>query len=314
MVKKLFAKFWSLGQEPRQGRGYYEALIPLISLNQEQGITKCIHHIYHSVHLPEAMLENIESLRRTNPDYEYKLWTFQMLEEFILENYGEKILAIYHKITPEYFAAKSDLCRYLLIYKLGGVYLDVKSNIDKPLAEVIHPQDTCLLSHWDNLPGQEHEGWTTQHPGLEASPRGEYVQWYLAYSAGHPLLREIILEVLQRIDNYNPFVRSVGRGGVLSTTGPIPYSVAILQHFEAYRSWIRVVELPDLGFVYSIYDRQGDTHQHKKVMPSNYWRLTMPVVPSPNPIVQAVSRLFLRIWYTILDLKWKLSGKEGQRS
>lgn len=314
MVKKLFAKFWSLGQEPPKDRAYYEALLPQVAFNPEQGISKCIHQTYHRKEFPLDIANNISHLKNLNPDYDYHIWDDADIEIFIEQNYGNEVLRLYKKITPRYGAARADVFRYLLIYKLGGVYIDIKSTLERPLREVIHSQDTCLLSHWDNLPGQEHEGWTTQHPGLEASPRGEYVQWYLAYSAGHPLLREIILEVLQRIDNYNPFVRSVGRGGVLSTTGPIPYSVAILRHFEAYRSWIRVVELPDLGFVYSIYDRQGDTHQHKKVMPSNYWRLTMPVVPSPNPIVQGVSRLFLRIWYTILDLKWKLSGKEGQRS
>lgn len=314
MVKKLLAKFWNLGQGQPQDRAYYDALLPRVPFCPERGIAKCVHHIYHCLDLPNSLQLNAEYIQQINPEWQYRLWDFVAIEDFIRLNYGEDIWAIYDKINPSYVAAKSDLARYLIIYWYGGIYLDVKSSLDKPLSEVIHPEDTCLLSHWDNLPGQEHEGWTTQHAGLEASPRGEFVQWYLAYSAGHPLLREIIIEVLSRIDTYNPFVNSVGRGGVLSTTGPIPYSIAILQSRDRYREYIRLAELPELGFVYSIYDRQGGLYQHKKVMPANYWRLTTPVIPSSNILIQCTSTLFLKMWYTFLDLRWKLSGKEGQRT
>lgn len=314
MVKKLCARFWRLGQSKAKDRAYYEGLLPYFPFCPEQGITRCIHQTYHRKELPQDLVNNIAHIRALNPGYDYKLWDDADIETFISSAYGEGILAIYKKIVPRYGAARADLFRYLLIYRLWGVYIDIKSSLDKALSEVIRPEDTCLLSHWDNLPGQEHEGWTTQHQGLEASPRGEYVQWYLAYSAGHPLLREIILEVLQRIDNYNPFVQSVGRGGVLSTTGPIPYSLAILKHLEQYQLWVRIAELPELGFIYSIYDRQGALYQHKKVMPANYWRLTMPVVASSNLLIQSIATLFLKAWYAFLDFRWWLSGREGQRS
>lgn len=316
MVKKLLAKFWALGQKGQKDRAYYEALLPNITFASEGGIARSVHHIYHCLDLPDSLKENADYIKRENPEYDYRLWDFDTIEEFIKLNYGEAIWSIYKKINPSYVAARADLARYLIVYKCGGVYLDVKSSLDKPLNEVIRPEDSCLLSHWDNLPGQEHEGWTTQHAGLEASPRGEFVQWYLAYAAGHPILREIIIEVLYRIDNYNPFVNSVGRGGVLSTTGPIPYSIAILNYLNSNPKsvGVTIVELPDLGFVYSIYDRQGELYQHKKVMPSNYWRLTIPVVSSANALVQLVSTLFLRMWYAFLDLRWKFSGKQGQRT
>lgn len=308
MVKKLLAKFWNLGQGQPQDRAYYDALLPHVPFCPERGIAKYVHQTYHRKELPQDIANNIAHIQALNPDYDYKLWDDADIEAFISSEYGEAILAIYKKIKPCYGAARADLFRYLLIYRLGGVYIDIKSSLDKPLSEVIHPEDTCLLSHWDNLPGQEHEGWTTQHAGLEASPRGEFVQWYLAYSAGHPLLREIIIEVLSRIDTYNPFVNSVGRGGVLSTTGPIPYSIAILQSRDRYREYIRLAELPELGFIYSIYDRQGGLYQHKKVMPANYWRLTTPVIPSSNILIQCTSTLFLKMWYTFLDLRWASSS------
>lgn len=314
MIKKILAKFWSLGQGVARDRAYYDALLPTVPFEAGQGIARTIHQTYYRRDLPEDIQSNVKHIRELNPDYEYRLWDDDDIVAFIREHYGEEVLSIYHKIVPKYGAARADLFRYLLIYKLGGVYIDIKSSFDKPLAEVICLNDSCILSHWDNLAGQAHEGWTTQHPGLEDSPRGEYVQWYLVYQAGHPLLREIIIEILSRIESYNPFINSIGRGGVLSTTGPIPYSRAILDHQARYREYIRIAELPDLGFIYSIYDVGGALYKHKTIMPANYWRLTMPLVPSSNGVIQLCSSAFIKLWYMVLDLRWKLSGKEGQRS
>lgn len=304
MVKALFAKFWEMGQAPPRGRAYYDRLLPQIPFVPKQGIPRQIHQIYHDTNqLALSLKNNISAISALNPDYQHKLWDFVRIEDFIFQHYGEEVLSIYRKITPEYIAARADLARYLIIYALGGVYLDVKSSFAKPLSEVIRNDDSCILSHWDNLPGQAHESFTTQHAGLESSPRGEFVQWYLAYQAGHPLLREIIIEVLSRIDNYNPFVRSIGRGGVLDTTGPIPYSLTVLRYRETFSDIIRVEELPNLGFVYSIYETAEDPDAHKRVMPSNYWRITSPLVSSPNIFIQIISKSFIRLWYGILAMK-----------
>ena len=34
------------------------------------------------------------------------------------------------------------------MYKLGGVYLDIKSNTDKAFDTIIKPDDTYILCHW----------------------------------------------------------------------------------------------------------------------------------------------------------------------
>ncbi len=303
MVKALFAKFWEMGQAPPRGRAYYDGLLPQVPFELGQGIPRYIHQTYHRKELPQELSDNIHRIRIANPEYEYQLWDDEDITSFIETYYGATVLGIYKKIEPQYGAARADLFRYLLIYYLGGIYIDIKSSFAKPLSEIIRNDDSCILSHWDNLPGQAHESFTTQHAGLESSPRGEFVQWYLAYQAGHPLLREIIIEVLSRIDNYNPFIRSIGRGGVLDTTGPIPYSLTVLRHREIFADIIRVEELPNLGFVYSIYETAEDPDAHKRVMPSNYWRITSPLVSSPNVFIQIISKSFIRLWYGILAMK-----------
>ena len=46
---------------------------------------------------------------------------------YIRREYGESILSCYLRIDPVYGAARADLFRYLLLYRTGGVYLDIKS-------------------------------------------------------------------------------------------------------------------------------------------------------------------------------------------
>lgn len=311
MLKKLFARFWELAQEDSgYEREYYESILPHIPYGLESSFPKNIHQVYFGGELPSEVQLNIEGIRKRNPNYNYKLWREDEVEAFIAETYGEPILKRYQQIAPNYLAARADFVRYLLLYALGGLYLDVKSNLLKPLDEVLLPDCRAILSHWDNLPGQEHEGWVPLHDGLEHQERGEYVQWVLVYRSGHPLLREVILEVLRGIDNYNPFVNSIGRGGVLSTTGPIPYNRAIQRTGVLYREHYSIEELPELGFVYSIYHAKDAKGGHKGKLPSNYWTLSLPVVGSSNRFVQQFSVIALKLYYFILDnIVYRLQGK-----
>lgn len=310
-MKRLFAKLWALGQEPAQGRAYYESLLPPVPYDTATSFPLKIHQIYYgSASLSSELRANIAEICNLNPDCKYQLWD-EEIEPFILKHYGEKVLDIYHKISPEYRAAQADLFRYLVLYQEGGLYLDVKSTMSKPLSSVLKPDEQAVLFHWDNLEGQAHHTWGIGHPGLQCLPRGEFLQWALLYRAGHPILREVLIEVLMAIDNYNPFVRSIGRGGVLSTTGPIVYTKAIMSCLEKYQDLVRIAELADMGLGYSIYERLGQTdlHAHKRSLSSNYWTLSSPVVASQSSVVQAMSTFVLKLYYALLDAKFRLQGK-----
>lgn len=62
-----------------------------------------------------------------NPGWEHRLYNSAKAERFIADHYGVGTLAAYLRIGPEYGAARADLLRYLVIYKHGGVYLDLQS-------------------------------------------------------------------------------------------------------------------------------------------------------------------------------------------
>lgn len=79
---------------------------------------------WHSLDLPPKMRENIELLKKQNPEFQYHLFDDAMCREFIFTNFDRTILFAYDKLKPG--AYKADLWRYCVLYKKGGIYLDIK--------------------------------------------------------------------------------------------------------------------------------------------------------------------------------------------
>ena len=213
-------------------------------------IPKRLHQIWLGGEPPAAMLRNAEALQASNPGWSHRLYRDADAVEFVEEHYPPEVLRCYERIDPRYPAARSDLLRYLVLYRLGGVYLDLKSGARHPLDEVLRTDDRYLLAHWPNGPGETYEGWGLW-PELASQPRGEFVQWFIAAAAGHPFLRAAIRRVLDNVARYSRVVDGAGRPGVVRTTGPVAYTLAILP--ELARHEHRVVDAErDLGFVYTL--------------------------------------------------------------
>ncbi|MFX8731676.1 glycosyltransferase, partial [Acinetobacter baumannii] len=77
--------------------------------------------------------------------------------------------------------------RYLLIYAHGGVYLDLKSSITRPLDEVLNGNEHFILSNWDKK--HFYYGWGKNPEVFPRFPNGEICQWFIISRAGHPYLR-----------------------------------------------------------------------------------------------------------------------------
>ena len=99
--------------------------------------------------------KNIAHLRSTNSTWTYRLYDNTDIQEFLAKHYDAHTIRLWERINPTYGPAKADFFRYHLLYKLGGVYLDIKSSAGRPLDEVIAGDDEYLLSHWND----SHPGW-----------------------------------------------------------------------------------------------------------------------------------------------------------
>ena len=244
----------------------------------DQHVTRLIHQIYTKgfASLPIEFKENIQKLKRLNPGWEHRFYDSQSMEVFIFEHYGADVLAMYTRIDPAYGAARADLFRYLCVYHFGGVYLDIKSTIDVPLDSSIKNDDMFLLSQWDSQPGSIYAKFG-RHKELQHVDGGEYQIWHIVAAPGHPYLKQVIQKVLENVRSYNPFVSGTGRRGVLRTTGPIAYTLAIAPVIELYPH--RIVDVcKEYGFRSSIFDAGSATNAHRAFMGLHYSKNRHPVV------------------------------------
>lgn len=236
------------------------------------GIPKIIHQTFYQTSLPPELQQNVRRLNGLNPGWEYRFYDDGDIVDFIRANYPPQVLNCFERIDKRYGAARADLFRYLLMYKCGGVYLDIKSSATKPLDSVLKPEDEYLLSYWRNKAGEPHEGWGC-HDELGHMANGEFQQWYIVAVPGHPFLKVVIETVFRNIKIYNPALHGVGKHGVLRVTGPVPYTLAISRLLSDCKSRL-VDSAADLGFAYSVYDQR----KHVGIFKNHYTALTFPVV------------------------------------
>ena len=266
-------------------------MIKLPDVPLGNAIPKVIHQTCPSkTNLSPAIRDNIAHLKRQNPTFEHVLYDDADISTFIMTEYGPQVLAAYQRISPTYGAARADLFRYLLMYRVGGVYLDIKSTTIRPLADTVRPEDRYLLSHWDNRPGDEYEGWghDVEYPG---QPRGEFQQWHIVAAPGHPFLKAILTAVLDNIERYSPWSGGVGRLAVLSSTGPIAYTRAIMPLLSSVPHRL-ANEQAEIGLRYSCL---GDKMAHRKLSPTYYRYNAAPLVSPVSLIGRASTSAYVAL-------------------
>lgn len=240
------------------------------------GVERNIHQIGIGLgdpgEYPEIFRENRAQLIHLNSEYEYFYWSdggFFDIKKFLLDYYSEEVYEYYQAIHPDYGAAKADLFRYLCLYAVGGVYVDLKSVIAAPLSTIIKPEDRFLVSQW----------WhgARQHPEVQHMTYGEYEQYYIICASGHPLMRRIIHQVMCLLRVYQPDMQGTGRHGTLVLTGPIMYSRMIEAY--AHEGPVRHIHSLSNGVEYTTVGERGGHEQHTGRV--HYSASMSPIVQNP---------------------------------
>lgn len=90
--------------------------------------------------MPTGMKNAIERLKSLNPGYEYVMHDTEEAKQFVMDNYPQ-FTDLYNKLIPR--AYKADLWRLLVLYKYGGIYIDIKMELHYPLSTII--PDDCKM-------------------------------------------------------------------------------------------------------------------------------------------------------------------------
>ena len=162
-------------------------------------IPKNIFQSWYTKSLHPTIINKINNVIKMNPGYTHKIYTDAEMDEFINVNYPGEIADSYNRLNI--IVAKVDFWRYLVLYKYGGVYLDMDSSIEKPLDDLIKPEDEAIITAEGNS--------------------GLYVQWALIFNKGHPILKKTIGFIVENIKN-NSYPNDIHK-----MTGPSVYTKAI---------------------------------------------------------------------------------------
>lgn len=214
---------------------------------------------------------NIAELRGLNPGWEYRFYDDAAMKSYLRRSLRTELTELWEKVNPRYPVVLADVFRYLVILLEGGVYLDVKSGVTRPLDEMLRPDDRFLLSYWANRKGEPFHRWG-MHPEIDFVPRGEFQQWHVIAGPQHPFLRKALSRAFTNMKRYVADRDGVGQWGVVRLAGPICYTHAIwpLLGTAPYRE----VDSHEIGLRYSIWP---DLDQHRG-HPAHYTQQTEPIM------------------------------------
>ncbi len=91
----------------------YESIIPLK-----------LYQTWPTKNLTGKVLTNYEYMKYINPEFEFILHDDEESRNYIKDNFEPEVLEAYDSFIPG--AYKADLWRYCILYKNGGIYLDMK--------------------------------------------------------------------------------------------------------------------------------------------------------------------------------------------
>ncbi len=182
-------------------------------------IPKIIHQIWLGPKTPPAVFkQSQESIKKYHPDWEYKLWTDKDIPDLLLHNQK------FYDLTNNY-GAKADILRYELLYKFGGIYLDVDM-------VCLNPLDILL----------QYDLWSCVQP-LDC--KGGLCNCVIGSIPGHPILEHCIASLEESWYKYQKNLRGPMRNVVI-TVGPFHFERSFM-HFVHNKN-MNIIALPSSFF------------------------------------------------------------------
>jgi hypothetical protein len=99
-------------------------------------IPKQLYLTHHSKNkIPKKVYDNLDKYARINGNkINYKIYDNDEIIDFLSKYYNDVVVDKFKKLSG---AHKADLFRYCLLYIKGGVYIDIKTVLIKPLGDII---------------------------------------------------------------------------------------------------------------------------------------------------------------------------------
>tara|TARA_Y100000389_G_scaffold203129_1_gene250560 strand:- start:4089 stop:4934 length:846 start_codon:yes stop_codon:yes gene_type:complete len=187
-------------------------------------------------------------------------------EDYVKNNAPSSVYAVYNAIRPEYYAARADLARYIILYYEGGLYLDDKSDFSQDVGAFVRQFPGVYLHAW-RWPLEFGSMWSD----YLQNPKGEICNWGMISAPKNHILKEVIKRICT-----NAYVDPGEEGGkfaVLRTTGPLIWS-EVVQKYER-EPGVRISRENLTPAQYTVFK---DTDDHQGKAGKYYGDLTTPVI------------------------------------
>jgi mannosyltransferase OCH1-like enzyme len=189
---------------------------------KQMKIPRVIHQIYEDPAGPSANeLRMAQSWKEKMPNWEYRFWDRQMIHDF-LEFQCPDFLACYHSYP--FNVQRWDAIRYLILYHIGGLYVDMDYECIEPL-DVLLSGSTCCMGMEPTINSRVHNKPLIVGNALMAS------------KPGHPYMAAVIEDMKSN------FFVNYGKGDsiqVMESTGPF----LVTRVYEQFKKKKEVTLLP----------------------------------------------------------------------
>jgi hypothetical protein len=176
--------------------------------------------------IPEEWLENQKNCMDFNKDFEFKIWTDDIMEKFIAEHYKW-----FHKtyLSYDYNIQRIDAFKYFALYHYGGIYLDLDIGCRTRLVKITETNYEGILPVTDPIGiSNDIMAFSPKHTFLEyvihhlVYYNGDYVLPYLTvmWSTG-PLFLSVAL---------SDYIDSVKTDSMFGSTHNTLNSIALMHH------------------------------------------------------------------------------------
>lgn len=165
-------------------------------------IPKIIHQIWSGGEVPKLYKTLGETWKEHHPRWEYKLWNDKTMLDFI-QQYYPQYLNVYN--SYQYNVQRWDAIRYLILYKMGGMYVDFDSECLKSHKKLLANKECCF-----SIEPKEH--------GRRLNKELYFNNALIATVPKHPFIKQLLLKAF----DYTPNIQEHDKVmEVLTTTGPL---------------------------------------------------------------------------------------------
>jgi len=245
--------------------------IELLEVQESDIIPKVIHRTYKDEEKAKKFDEAKRITLKNNPTLVEKFYSNQDVENYIRNNFSERILKAYLSINPKYGPARADFFRYLVIYLEGGLYFDIKSYATKNLDKYLKIRNKLIISKgrtyslspttFGLFPSLQN---TYNWSNYSQTKYGEYNNWHFFSPPGNIILKRTIQQIVSNIE-YGLKNKEYYKGGeysVLVLTGPIMFS-RIIKKYNEDNCYIASTSLDD-HVSYQIMNHAGKDHYSRE--------------------------------------------------